>query len=251
MPKEKSAREQKNIHDGHRARLYDLAVNAGVENLSEIQIVELFLTYIFPRGDVNPLAHRLLDEFGSFADILDATEAELVAVLGVNGRSARKIGLVKEMFFAYTTCRMGPKQVLKNKADVLDVIESYLRFRTTENILLLALSPASKLIKVKRIDKGSLNSVSMDNIEFATFLASAKPAAFVVAHCHPYGSAMPSSADKQAVVEIQDICNSCGVRFIDSFILGDEGVYSMLENQLVRTYHDVAEIKTVFDNLKK
>ena len=49
-----------NLHEGHRARLLDLALNAGVDNMSDIQVVEFFLTYIFPRGDVNPLAHRLL-----------------------------------------------------------------------------------------------------------------------------------------------------------------------------------------------
>lgn len=49
--------DEKNIHEGHRQRLLDLAISAGVDNMSEVQVMELFLTYIFPRGDVNPLAH--------------------------------------------------------------------------------------------------------------------------------------------------------------------------------------------------
>ena len=54
---------KKNIHAGHRRRLMELAYKAGHENLSDIQAVELVLCYVFPRGDVNPLAHRLLDRY--------------------------------------------------------------------------------------------------------------------------------------------------------------------------------------------
>ena len=48
---------EKNLHEGHRARLLNVAIDAGVDAMSNVQVVEFFLTYIFPRGDVNPLAH--------------------------------------------------------------------------------------------------------------------------------------------------------------------------------------------------
>ena len=69
--------EEKNIHAGHRERLSNLVAKAGIENVSDVQALEFVLTYIFPRGDVNPLAHRLLDKFGTFADVLDADPIEL------------------------------------------------------------------------------------------------------------------------------------------------------------------------------
>lgn len=250
MTKEKDKKPaQKNIHDGHRARLYQLALNAGVENLSDVQIVELLLTYVFPRGDVNPLAHRLLDEFGSLANILDSQPFELCRVNGINERSAIKICIVRELFFAYTTDRMGPKQVLKTMAEVVDVVESYLRFRTTENMLLLALSPSYVLTNVRRIDMGSVTQVSVNNLDLIGFISNAKPVFLVVAHCHPYGSAKPSLADKNSTNEILQMCQSCGVRLLGSFIVGEDGVFSMLDDEFSRTYHDVAQLKTVFQNL--
>lgn len=62
--------KKETIHQGHRQRLTNLVDNAGLENLSDVQAVEYLLTFVFPRGDVNPLAHRLLNHFGNIANIL-------------------------------------------------------------------------------------------------------------------------------------------------------------------------------------
>lgn len=69
--------KEKNIHEGHRERLMELAVKAGFENLSAIKKDEVVLCYIFPRGDVNPLAHRLLDRYKNLSTILEAPVEDL------------------------------------------------------------------------------------------------------------------------------------------------------------------------------
>ena len=113
---------EKNIHDGHRARLVDLATNAGVDAMSDVQVVEFFLTYIFPRGDVNPLAHRLLNKFETFNQIVEADINDLMTVDGINERSAKKIKLFKDLFFYFTTAKMGKKFVVNCKADIISVV---------------------------------------------------------------------------------------------------------------------------------
>ena len=91
--------DEKNIHAGHRGRLLDTVCNAGIETLSSVQAMEFILTYIFPRGDVNPLAHRLLDKFGNIASVLDAEESELMTVRGIGERAAKLIRQLTEIFF--------------------------------------------------------------------------------------------------------------------------------------------------------
>ncbi len=51
--------------------------------LYEHEALEVMLFYACPRVNVNPLAHRLLDRFGSFSAVFQATEAELLKVDGV------------------------------------------------------------------------------------------------------------------------------------------------------------------------
>ena len=41
-------------------------------------MLELILFYAIPQGDVNPLAHELIDRFGSLDRVLDALPGELM-----------------------------------------------------------------------------------------------------------------------------------------------------------------------------
>lgn len=75
------------IHAGHRERIRERLRTAGLSAFSEHEVLELLLTYAIPRQDVNPLAHELIDTFGSLSAVLDADESELLRVKGL-GRNA-------------------------------------------------------------------------------------------------------------------------------------------------------------------
>lgn len=244
------SKKEKCIHAGHRQRLLDSATKAGLENMSDVQVVELLLTTVFPRGDVNPLAHRLLDEFGNFYSIIEAEPRSLMRVKGINERSARTIHLFQEFFFYYAESKMRKKKVVKNLSEVIDVIEDLIRFRTTENIILLALSAGSIITHKRRIDRGSVTTVSLSVMDIADFVAVSKPVSLVVAHCHPYGNAIPSESDYQSFKAIDDFCRNCGVNFVDSIIVGENGVFSHRKERMIRSYYDIDEIKESFVGLK-
>lgn len=239
-------KKEKNIHEGHRARLVELARNAGLDNLSDIQVMEFFLTYIFPRGDMNPLAHRLIDEYETFTAVIDADAQDLMRIKGINERSAKMINMFSELFYYYATARMGKKFKVESMSDILDVVEDHLRFRNTENMLLLAISSGNIVTQKRRINLHSSGQVSVNLIELSSFITSAKPSSLVVAHCHPYGYASASKADVESYKQILKLCDSMGVFFVDSLILGEEGVYSQKHNTLLRKYVDVEELKESF-----
>ena len=59
-------------HDGHRSRL-KMEFLARPDSFPDHKLLELLLFYANPRSDTNPLAHTLLEQFGSLAGVLDAT----------------------------------------------------------------------------------------------------------------------------------------------------------------------------------
>ena len=61
------------IHDGHRQRLKKRFLEEGLDNFTDIQVLELLLFYCIPRQDTNPIAHTLLNHFGSLENIINAT----------------------------------------------------------------------------------------------------------------------------------------------------------------------------------
>lgn len=76
--------ENKNPHINHRKRLYALTEKIGIDNLTDIQAMELLLTYVIPRKDTNEIAHALLDEFGTFAGVLEAPISALEKIQGLD-----------------------------------------------------------------------------------------------------------------------------------------------------------------------
>jgi DNA repair protein RadC len=65
---------------GHRERLRERALAGGLAALPDYEVLELHLFRSIPRGDVKPLAKRLIARFGSLAAVLGATLEELKTV---------------------------------------------------------------------------------------------------------------------------------------------------------------------------
>ncbi len=227
---------KENIHQGHRERLTDLVLSSGIDSVSDVQSVEFFLTYIFPRGDVNPLAHRLLKKYGSFANIIDAEIFDLSEVEGINTRSAKKIKLFGQMIEFYSLSKINRKVNLKNTGEFLDLIESLLKVQSTENLFLFAIDNNFCIIQKRKLDMKKVRAVGINPMELYNFISSTNPAYLVVCHNHPNGSALPSTDDKNAVIYIEQLLKHIECDLLDSFIVGKDGIYSEYQESFVRTY---------------
>lgn len=77
MPQEKS------LHTNHRQRMRKrFAQQGGFSGFAEHEVLEYILYLAIPRKDTNPLAHRLIDRFGSLCQVLEASEADILTVEG-------------------------------------------------------------------------------------------------------------------------------------------------------------------------
>ena len=82
------------IHAGHRSRVKTEFLARGLEGWPDHRVLELLLFYAIPQGDVNALAHELIDRFGSLAGVLDASADELQKVPGVGEHTAVLLRLI-------------------------------------------------------------------------------------------------------------------------------------------------------------
>ena len=225
-------------HDGHRGRLLDLVYNVGLENVSEIQATEFFLTYIFPRGDVNPLAHVLLKQFGNFANIVDADISELLKIKGINEKSAKKIKLLGNFATYYSFVRMQKRISLKNNQEFLHFLGGLLRFQTTENLYLFAIDHSFKLLQKRIYDLNSVRQVGINPMDVYNFIASTKASYLAVAHNHPHGTAQPSQDDHEAVEYLERILENIDCQLLDSFIVGEDGIYSERNDGFIEHFEE-------------
>jgi len=225
----------KNIHSGHRERLTEFVENAQIENVSEIQAVEFFLTYIFPRGDVNPIAHRLLDAFGNYANILNASENELCKVEGINKRSAKKIRLAKALHSYYNSSRLQEKLDITDNKLFFDFLEELFRVDDTENLYLFAINNKYKIFNKRHFDLKNVREVGINPIELYDFISSAHPNFLIVAHSHPNGSAQASKTDYEALNYLETLLEPIqNVSLLDSIVVGIDGIFSCKQKSFIR-----------------
>ena len=107
------------LHDGHRDRLREKFIRHGLSSLEPHEVVELMLYAAVPRKDMNPLAHELLEGFGSFPALLDAPIEELMKYKGIGRGSAITIKLFSAIgrFYIESKADKGPTSM----EEVIDI----------------------------------------------------------------------------------------------------------------------------------
>lgn len=83
--------EKPNIHAGHRERMRMRYKRSGFDDFQPHEVMEFMLFRTIPRANTNPIAHNLMNHFGSFYNILYATYDELLEVEGIGPKSAEMI----------------------------------------------------------------------------------------------------------------------------------------------------------------
>lgn len=83
-------------HKGHRQRMRERVQSYGLDSLAEHEALEYVLYLTNAQRDTNGIAHDLIDRFGDFAAVLEASEEELCTVEGVGPSTARMLHLLPQ-----------------------------------------------------------------------------------------------------------------------------------------------------------
>lgn len=238
---DKTLVKEKCIHEGHRLRLTETVSIVGLEGLSKIQVMEYILFFIFPRGDVNPLAHRLLDRFNDIPTILEASVEDLKQVRGMGDASAKKLHSLLEIFFYYSFEKTFNKGSLKTIGDFYDHLEQILRYKQEEELYLFGVNNCGEIIKGRRYGSGTTNFVGLQLKEIALFISTYKVSAAFIVHNHPNGLCVPSAQDKKSFEDLKGMFKLAGCKLADSIIVGSDGIYSMINKRYARVFSEGLE----------
>ena len=77
-------------HQGHRQRMRERVQNYGLDSLADHEVLEYILYTTNAQRDTNEIAYNLLERFGDFASVLEASEEELCTVEGIGPTSIVK-----------------------------------------------------------------------------------------------------------------------------------------------------------------
>ena len=218
------------IHRGHRDRVKQEFLRGGLGPFSDVRALELLLFYALPQGDVNPLAHALLDRFGSLAGVLDADLADLRTVPGIGDHTAILLKLVPALSAKYLASRTSEVFILRHTRDLWDLFSPYFFGARNEMTYLACFDGKLKLLGVRKISEGGPTANDISVRQVATAALSLNATAVVLAHNHPSGVATPSDADISATLYLRKYLRGIGVDVYDHVILADEDMVSMRDS---------------------
>ena len=218
---------------GHRERLRERLLNTGSEGFHDYELLELLLTYAFPRKDVKPLAKKLIKHFGSFSNVLDASVDELQKVPGLTPRSAFLLPLVKEASGVYLAEKMRQKDLLTSPQAAVDFARAKLAGKANEVFMVIYLNTRNEAFGYEILHEGTLDSSAVYPRRIIEGAINHRASGLLLVHNHPSGHTDPSSEDKHITQAIMKAAQTMDIHILDHIIVGKGGYFSFAENRLL------------------
>lgn len=218
------------IHKGHRERLKSRFLEEGLDNFTDIQVLELLLFYAIPQKDTNPIAHALLSRFGSLSQVLDADAEELKKVPGISDHSATLLRMVTEISRYYQVNSAQQTKVLTTLDDCGNYLVPYFFGRSTETVFLLCLDAKCKVLCCREVGEGSIHCASISVRKIVETAISSNATTVILAHNHPSGVALPSMEDVQTTRRIAAALSAVEVHLADHIVVADGDFVSMVQS---------------------
>ena len=217
------------IHDGHRRRLKtEFLIRP--DAFPDHKVLEFLLFYANPRADTNPLAHALIERFGSLTGVLDATPDELCKVPGIGEHASVLLKAVKELGGRYLAGRTSVEDIIRTTADACRALHPYFFGARNERVCLLCMDGKRKLLGVRKICEGNVNAVEITTRLVVEASLSLNSSAVILSHNHVSGLAFPSTEDRATTVHLREILAQVGVLLADHIIFVDDDAVSLRDS---------------------
>jgi len=216
---------------GERPR--EKLLTQGAESLSDGELLAIFLRTGVSGKSAVDLARTLISEFGGLRFILQASEEQFCAHLGLGPAKYAQLQAVLEMSQRHLKESMHKELVFTEPKTVKNYLTTRLRHLPHEVFCCLFLDSQHRLIIFEELFQGTIDGASVYPREVVKKSLSHNAAAVIFAHNHPSGVSEPSQSDERITHRLIKALELVDVRVLDHFIIGEGGVVSMAERGLL------------------
>lgn len=221
-----------NLHKGHRQRLLKKYLESGFQSLEEHEVLEVLLFFALSRCNTNEISHKLINKFGSAAQVLNAPISEITQVKGVGETSAVLMRFLGDFVANYGANREAAVR-LESLDNVIKFCEECFPDNDKESCHFLMLDKRKYLIACLSMTGCEFSSVNVDlkAVLMKAFNINAK--SIIIVHNHPYGPSIASNSDVKFTRDIAETLISLNINVCDHIIIGNDGYFSMRRSSLL------------------
>lgn len=214
-------------HAGHRQRMRDRFLANGLDGFAPHEVLELMLFYAIPRRNVNPLAHRLIDHFGSLNAVLNAPVEMLKQVEGMGDCVATLVHLFQEVGRLCANPAIQERENLGSRGAAKQHCIRFMQGLRQEHFGVVCLDGQMNVIRDEIISRGTINEVSAYPRLVVEAVLRHNAHTVVLCHNHPGGSVIPSQQDVESTRQLAAVLAAIDVVMADHMIVADGEALSM------------------------
>lgn len=214
-------------HQGHRERLRERFLRSGTDGLLDYELIELLLTYVFPRQDTKPIAKALLGRYHTLHALLHAPTREIEEFGGMGKRSALLFSLVREFAAASMREKCKERSVITHRSDIEEYLRFYFGSRRDEYVAAVYLDNSNGVIATDILAEGTVNQCALYPRQIIEKALLRGAASIILAHNHPGGNTTPSSADWNITERLIAIGKLLDMPLLDHIIITGDSVVSL------------------------
>jgi DNA repair protein RadC len=213
-------------HDRPREKLERL----GPAGLGDNELLAVVLGSGSYRTDALALANRLIEQSGGLNGLTRASVHDLNRIAGIGPARAAQVLAAVELG-RRTLLRSGAArpQLLSPRQVALYLLPQY-GAGPVERFGILMLDTKQRVIRIKIVAVGSLDTTVVHPREVFREAAIASAKSIVLFHNHPSGDPTPSSDDLVLTARMVNAGDIMGIDVIDHVILADQRYCSVLES---------------------
>lgn len=220
-------------HKGHRQRLRERFLAGGLTGFAPHEVLELLLCYAIPQRNVNPLAHKLIEHFGSLSEVMRAEVGELMQVKGIGEYTAILIALVSAVMRMAELEPVGKHEAIRTRVEAMQHCLNLLKGRKKEHFYVVCLDGELRLIRDVLIGRGTISEVTAYPRLVAEAVLRTNAQMVILCHNHPGGTLVPSQRDMDATRSLGMMLEGMGVSVADHVLVADDRVLSMVDSGLI------------------
>lgn len=237
------------IHKGHRERAIESFLKNS-DGLNDHQVLEVLLFFAIPRIDTNPLAHKLINNFGDLKGVFSATAEQLMTVSGVGKKVACFILAIADLFKRIENKKQ--KEILfSNPYQTKEYLYNLFDGLSHEKFLMIFLDTKFKMLTKVEFTDNAKTKVSAEIPELVKAINVYKPAYAIMAHNHTSDSVLPSKEDHLATKKINIICELNDINLIDHVIVSGKNSFSYKGENLIDDIKKQCSLENIFNGIKE
>jgi DNA repair protein RadC len=218
---------------GHRERVRDKIKKAGISGMAEYEILEVILYGVFTTKDTKAIAKKLLKEFKTLENLLQAPKKKILEVEGIGESIYTQLQFTRELVEYLYREQIVEKDILNSVEKVYKYLRSNLGFKEKEIFKVIFLNSKNEYLGDENLFLGTIDKSQIYVREIMKYVMYYNAKSIIFAHNHPSGSEKPSRADIDMTKKIKNMLEPFEIRVLDHIIITSNSYYSFLEEGII------------------